>query len=48
MHKYRRLHRRRAVSFLVDWLVILLFLTVWIVARKPAPSGRLTSIGFLG
>jgi len=40
MQKYRRIQRRRAKLFLVDCLVIILFLIVWMVAREPVPSGR--------
>ena len=40
MQKYRRLLRRRATFLLIDWLVIVVFLTVWMVARKPAPTER--------
>jgi hypothetical protein len=43
MQRYRRLQRRRAVLYLVDWFVIVLFLIVWIVARKPVPTGRTIS-----
>ena len=40
MQKYRRIQRRRAASYLMDWLVIVFFLIVWMVARKPVPTGR--------
>jgi len=40
MQKYRRLLRRRATFLLIDWLVIVVFLTVWMIARKPAPTER--------
>ncbi len=40
MQKYRRIQRRRAKLFLVDCLVIILFLIVWMVAREPVPTGR--------
>src|SRR6266852_5963855 len=40
MQKYRRLLRRRATLLLLDWLVIVVFLTVWMVAREPVPTGR--------
>ena len=43
MQRYRRLLRRRAVLYLVDWLVIVLFFIVWIVARKPVPTERTIS-----
>ncbi len=39
MQKYRRI-LRRAVLFLIDWLVIVIFLTVWIVTRKSVPTER--------
>ena len=35
MQKYRRILGRRATLFLIDLLVIVLFLTAWIVAAKP-------------
>jgi len=40
MQKDRRLLRRRATFLLIDWLVIVVFLTVWMVARKPVPTER--------
>jgi hypothetical protein len=40
MQKYRRILRRRATFLLIDWLVIVVFLTVWMVARKPVPTER--------
>ncbi len=40
MQKYRRIQRRRAKLFLVDCLVIILFLIVWMVAREPVPTGK--------
>jgi hypothetical protein len=40
MQKYRRLLRRRATFLLINWLVIVVFLTVWMVARKPVPPER--------
>jgi len=40
MQKDRRLLRRRATFLLIDWLVIVVFLTVWMVARKPVPAER--------
>ncbi len=43
MQRYRRLLRRRAVLYLVDWLVIVVFLIVWIVARKPVLTERAIS-----
>ncbi len=43
MQRYRRLLRRRAVLHLVDWLLIVLLFIVWIVARKPVPTGRTIS-----
>lgn len=38
MHKYRRVLRRRAIFLLIDWLVIVVFLTVWMVARQAGPT----------
>jgi hypothetical protein len=43
MQRYRRLQRRRAVLYLVDWLMIVVFLIVWIVARKPVLTERAIS-----
>src|SRR5436309_9017210 len=43
MQKYRRIQRRRAVFHLIDWLVIVFFLSVWVVARKPVPTEKLIS-----
>ena len=43
MQKYRRILGRQATFFLIDLLVILLFLTVWMVARKPVPTERAIS-----
>lgn len=40
MQKYRRIQRRRAVFHLIDWLVIVFFLIVWVVARKPVPTEK--------
>jgi hypothetical protein len=40
MQKDRRLLRRRATLLLIDSLVIVVFLTVWMVARKPVPTER--------
>ena len=40
MQKYRRILRRRATFLLIDWLVIVVFLTVWMVAREPVPTKR--------
>jgi hypothetical protein len=40
MQKYRRILRRRATFLLIDWLVIVVLLTVWMVARKPAQTER--------
>jgi hypothetical protein len=40
MQKYRRILRRRATFLLIDWLVIVVFLTVWMVAREPVPTER--------
>ena len=40
MQKYRRILRRRATLSLIDWLVIVLFLTVWMVARNRVPTER--------
>ena len=37
MQRYRRLLRRRAILHLVDWLVIILFFIVWIVAMPLSP-----------
>jgi len=38
MQKDRRILGRRATFLLIDWLVIVVFLTVWMVARKPVPT----------
>ena len=43
MQKYRRRLRRRTVLYFVDWLVVVLFFIIWIVARKPGPIERTTS-----
>jgi hypothetical protein len=43
MQKYRRMLRRRATFLLFNWLVIIVFLTVWMVARKPVPTERTIS-----
>jgi hypothetical protein len=40
MQKDRRLLRRRATFLLIDSLVIVVFLTVWMVASKPVPTER--------
>lgn len=40
MQKYQRILGRRAILFFLDWLVIVLFLLVWMIARKPVPTGR--------
>jgi len=40
MQKDRRILGRRATFLLIDWLVIVVFLTVWMVARKPVPTER--------
>lgn len=40
MQTYRRMLRRRATWHLINCLVILLFLTVWMVARKPVSPGK--------
>ena len=40
MQKYRRMLRRRATFLLIESLVIVVFLTVWMVAREPVPTGR--------
>jgi hypothetical protein len=40
MQKYRRILRGRATFLLIDWLVLVVFLTVWMVARKPVPTER--------
>ena len=40
MQKDRRILRKRATFLLIDWLVIVVFLTVWMVARKPVPTER--------
>jgi hypothetical protein len=40
MQKYRRILGRRATFLLIDWLVIVVFLTVWMVARKPVQTER--------
>ena len=42
MQKDRRILGRRATFLLIDWLVIVVFLTVWMVARKPVPNERTT------
>ena len=43
MQKYRRMLLRRATFLLIDWLVIVIFLTAWIVVRKPVPTERTIS-----
>jgi hypothetical protein len=43
MQRYRHLLRRRAVLHLVDCLVIVLFLIVWVVARKSVLTERTIS-----
>ena len=43
MQRYRPFLRRRAVLYLVDWLVVTLIFIVWIVARRPVPTGRAIS-----
>ena len=43
MQKDRRILGRRATFLLIDWLVIVVFLTVWMVARKPVPTERTIS-----
>jgi hypothetical protein len=40
MQKYRHILRRRAVFHLIDCLVIVFFLLVWVVARKPVPTEK--------
>src|SRR5437667_6227767 len=40
LQKCRRILRRRATLFLVDWLLIILFLIVWMVGSKPVPTER--------
>jgi hypothetical protein len=40
MQKYRSIQRRRALFHLIDWLVIVFFLIVWVVARKPVPTEK--------
>jgi hypothetical protein len=40
MQKYKRILRGRATFLLIDWLVLVVFLTVWMVARKPVPTER--------
>jgi hypothetical protein len=40
MQKDRCILRRRAMFLLIDWLMIVVFLTVWMVARKPVPTER--------
>ncbi len=40
MQKDRRILRKRATFLLIDWLVIVVFLTVWMVASKPVPTER--------
>jgi hypothetical protein len=43
MQRFRQIHRRRAILHLIDWLVLILFLLVWIVAREPVPPGSTIS-----
>jgi hypothetical protein len=40
MHKYRRMLRRRAIFLLIDWLVIVVLLTVWMVVMRAGPTER--------
>jgi hypothetical protein len=40
MQRYRRIQRRRALFHLIDWLVIVFFLVIWVVARKPVPTEK--------
>src|SRR2546421_1759803 len=40
MQKYRCIFRWRTTSSLIDWLVIIIFLIIWMVARKPVPTER--------
>jgi hypothetical protein len=40
MQKHWPIQRRRAVSYLVDWLVIIFFLSVWMVAKNGALTER--------
>ncbi|OLC62352.1 MAG: hypothetical protein AUH89_01325 [Ktedonobacter sp. 13_1_40CM_4_52_4] len=40
MQKYRRMLRRRATFLLIDWLVVVVCLTVWMVTREPVPTKR--------
>ncbi len=40
MQKYKRILGRRATFLLIDWLVIVVLLMVWMVARKPVPTER--------
>jgi hypothetical protein len=42
MQKYRCMPRR-ALLYFIDWLVIVIFLTVWMVTRKPVPTERAIS-----
>jgi hypothetical protein len=39
MQKHWRIQRRRAVFYLMDWLVIISFLIAWMIARQPVPTG---------
>lgn len=43
MQKYRHVQRRRAAFDLINWLVIIFFLLVWVVARKPVPTEKAIS-----
>jgi hypothetical protein len=43
MQKYRCIQRRRAVFHLIDWLVIVFFIIVWLIDRKPVATGRVIS-----
>jgi hypothetical protein len=38
MQKYRGMLRGKAITLLIDWLVIVIVLTVWVVARRPIPT----------
>ena len=40
LQRYRRMLRRRVRLSLVDWLLIVLFLIVWMVASRPVPTER--------
>ena len=40
LQRYRRILRRRVRLSLMDWLLIVLFLIVWMVASRPVPTER--------